>query len=172
MGSLIWNPGSLPIGRSWMADGPYLPIELARQSRDGRVTLVLVRNAQRVPALWTSANASSIDHAAEALRQREGTVRKYIGVCDRNAITSTDEIRRAIAEWISAKDLDAAVFTELPPKWGDELRSPTEKELIAYLETLSGDARTKAEEYVRRAPQQVQTPFRKVVASRLGWTPD
>lgn len=40
-GSLVWRPESLKIQRQWFNDGPLLPIEFTRQSRDGRLTLVI-----------------------------------------------------------------------------------------------------------------------------------
>lgn len=43
LGSPIWNPGDL--SSDWMADGPYLPLEFARLSKDGRITLVVHEEA-------------------------------------------------------------------------------------------------------------------------------
>jgi hypothetical protein len=38
-GSFIWDPRDLPLGSAWREDGPQLPIEFARQSRDrGRLS--------------------------------------------------------------------------------------------------------------------------------------
>lgn len=51
-GSLIWNPGALPIQREWFKDGPFAPIEFTRQSSDGRVTLVIDPSAAPVRLLW------------------------------------------------------------------------------------------------------------------------
>lgn len=43
-GSLIWCPGNLRIRGPWRHDGPVLPIEFARISADGRLTLVVHRS--------------------------------------------------------------------------------------------------------------------------------
>lgn len=40
-GSLIWDRRNLDVDGVWRVDGPMLPVEFARQSGDGRVTLVL-----------------------------------------------------------------------------------------------------------------------------------
>lgn len=48
-GSLIWDAGELPVCSAWHADGPALPIEFARESADGRITLVVAEHDQPVP---------------------------------------------------------------------------------------------------------------------------
>src|SRR2546428_11550924 len=56
-------------------DGPFLPIEFARQTSDGRLTLVLVRNQPTVPlvrSLWALFSVSQLDVARQALADREG----------------------------------------------------------------------------------------------------
>ncbi len=40
-GSLIWDPGMLPISGDWKPGGPVLPIEFSRISDNGRLTLVI-----------------------------------------------------------------------------------------------------------------------------------
>ena len=51
-GSLIWDRRNLDVDGHWRADGPTLPVEFARQSSDGRITLVLVQGSnQFLPAL-------------------------------------------------------------------------------------------------------------------------
>ncbi len=40
-GSLVWDPGGLPIQRSWFCGGPFAPVEFTRQSSGGRITLVI-----------------------------------------------------------------------------------------------------------------------------------
>src|SRR6266403_2349507 len=174
-GSLIWDVGNLDVDRNWRTDGPVLPVEFARQSSNGRITLVLVQGAVPVPALWSTFNTRDLARARESLRQREGVFRfraddliAHWGQGENPA----SEPDATIAAWAAEKDFDAAVWTNLPPKF-DEIdgRVPTENEVIAYLRTLEGQVRTAAEEYVRRAPRQIATAYRRAIERALGWTP-
>jgi len=64
------------------------------------------------------------------------------------------------------------VWTNLPPKFGGiDGRIPTESEVVAYLQALEGEARAAAEKYVRRAPRQIATAYRRAIERALGWTP-
>jgi hypothetical protein len=40
-GSLIWDNGNLDSKGDWQNDGPMIPVEFARQSKNGRITLVI-----------------------------------------------------------------------------------------------------------------------------------
>jgi hypothetical protein len=63
------------------------------------------------------------------------------------------------------------VWTSLPPKFGgvdDEV--PSVDDVIAYLDALRGAERDEAEKYVRKAPLQIDTPYRQRIAAALGWT--
>lgn len=44
---------------------------------------------------------------------------------------------------------------------------PTANEVIAFLTALTN--RQKAEEYVRKAPSQIMTPYRAHIEAALGW---
>jgi hypothetical protein len=79
-GSLIWDPGSLPLRRNkprWFTDGPELPIEFARKSSGGRITLVIVPRgkAKAQPVLWAHLTCLSVAQAHEALARRERRLR-------------------------------------------------------------------------------------------------
>ena len=60
-GSLIWDPRDLPFRGIWFRDGPLVPIEFARQSKDDRITLVLVSGRPVVRSLWSVLSVRSLD---------------------------------------------------------------------------------------------------------------
>ena len=75
-----------------------------------------------------------------------------------------------INQWAKGRDLKGVVWTALKPKIGDEYRVPTSPEVIAHLGRLQGGERAAAEEYIRLAPGQIVTPYRRVIEQALGWT--
>lgn len=75
-GSLIWDPRNLQITGSWETDGPLLPVEFARVSQDGILTLVLYPD---VSVLWARAAHRDLQQAIDNLRRREGTSTNRIG---------------------------------------------------------------------------------------------
>ncbi len=68
-GSLIWDTRTLPVRRQWFMDGPFAPVEFTRQSSDGRITLVIDRNAHPVRLLWAQMATTDLAHARESLRE-------------------------------------------------------------------------------------------------------
>ncbi len=77
--SLIWDRRNLDVDGDWRTDGPMLPVEFARQSSDGRITLVLVGGFALVPTLWSVFNTPDLAGARESLRLREGVPRSRAG---------------------------------------------------------------------------------------------
>jgi hypothetical protein len=173
-GSLVWNPADLPIAGGWRPDGPALPVEFTRQSKDGRMTLVITDGAMPQTVFWSELNARSPDEARKALGAREGVPKantpSSIGLWESGVLPS-DAVTRAIADWAAAAKLDGVVWTALPPKFGDKAITPTADQVIAYLAGLQGEPRRLAEEYVRRAPSQIATAYRRGIEGALGWTP-
>ena len=140
-GSLIWKPDGLPIA-GWMPDGPFLPVEFARQSRDGRLTLVLLPEGERVPVLHGILKVADLDAAFLALSKREGCAKRQIGVWAASGVTDLFDHAEGIGSWAQSKKLDAAIWTALPPKFsGVDGRIPAAVEAISYLTALEGDAR-------------------------------
>jgi len=68
-GSLIWKQGSLKLRGIWQSDGPYLPVEFARVSQDGRLTLVLCRGVSSVQTLWAYAEEENLNAAQIMFKQ-------------------------------------------------------------------------------------------------------
>lgn len=180
-GSLVWNPGGLPIRGPWFVDGPFLPIEFARVSADNRITLVLVNDRPLVRCLWSALNVGGLDEAREALRKREGipprNVNIHIGVWEDGKQVRGNDTRDRIEAWAKLQKFDAVVWTELPPKFPDtngnaqEGVVPTAEQVVSHLDVLKGAERNNAENYVRLTPRQIDTAYRRHIEARLGWTP-
>lgn len=183
-GSLIWNPkrksGELNLADDkWFSDGPKLPIEFARISRDKRLTLVLFPAAKKVPVLWAMVALNNLDEAINNLREVEGIPafsKGRIGYVNlqsgeqRSSIVAdiADEIRR----WACMKKVEAVIWTDLPPKFEEETGIEfTEENATSYLNNLPDDSKKKAEEYIRKAPRQIRTEFRSAIENKLGWFP-
>ena len=148
-----------------------MPVEFARHSQDGRITLVIVPDAQPVRVLWALMDAETLEDACKQLREREGikegNVDKHVG---RWPEGTTDPIS-GMQEWARARNLDGVVWTALPARFGGVERTPSAEEVIGHLGGLTGTPRDEAERYVRRAPQQIDTAYRRQMEARLGWLP-
>jgi hypothetical protein len=167
-GSLIWDPRGLPIQRKWFDDGPFVPVEFVRQSNDGRITLVIEEATRPSRSLWALMDATNLASACAALREREGCKAQHVASWSRGQAGAAPI--PGLDGWAQIHQIDAVVWTALPPKIGTEERKPSEQEVVAYLGQLSGAVRDKAEQYIRRAPAQVDTPYRRAFETAFGWT--
>lgn len=180
-GSLIWQPKELAYNKSfgWKKEGPILPIEFARISKDGRLTLVITENGTKVTVLYTLSNNESLDEAILNLAIREGSGRKSIASYDKNnGVFLGDFIfKKEIKEWIKNTGFDAVIWTNLGEKWdiknesGNVINKIQPNKRLKYLKELKGNKSALAEEYIRKTPSQIQTNFRKEVELSLNWTP-
>ena len=173
-GSLIWDPRTLPIRLPWFSDGPLLPIEFARQSSGDRITLVIIRGVPEIRVLWALMSISELDIAKKELAEREGIkedhIEKLIGYWSKD-LQNPDPIARSIASWAMSKGLDVVVWTALGPNLRKDHKIPDVQEVIDFLTDLPHERMKYAEEYVRRAPRQVDTDYRRQIEKQLGWTP-
>lgn len=173
-GSLIWNPGSLLIIREWFQDGPFLPIEFTRESIDKRLTLAITPKSKPLRTLWALMATNDLNEAKKSLCLREAKSEKNlvntIGFVTINEEYS-DETELTIQSWISRLNIDAAIWTKLPPKFNKVDNSvPTLEEAIKYLKDLDINERINAEEYVRHTPPQIDTFYRRSFEKEFGWT--
>lgn len=67
-GSLIWCPRTLQIEPGWHRDGPMLPIEFARKSSDGRLTLVIHAGCRKQRTYWANSSCERLCDAIETLK--------------------------------------------------------------------------------------------------------
>ena len=173
-GSLIWNPGTLLIRSEWFEDGPILPVEFLRQSNNGRLTLVISANAKPIRTLWAMMATEDLTVAKMSLAIREEIPEKYIerAICSVTAAeVLVDKIRLLIQAWIKSMNLDAAIWTNLTPKFnGSNGSEPTILEAISYLKSLDNSNMIIAEEYIRKAPKQIDTEYRRIFEKEFGWT--
>lgn len=173
-GSLIWCQKALPIRGEWMRDGPALPVEFARESRDSRMTLVLCDSYPTVPVLWAELNVATLDEARSVLAIREGVSERNIpnSIGYWSASAAGDHPgTAAVANWCRPRAMSGVVWTALKPKIGADSRMPSEAEVVWHLRHLTGTEAEVAREYVRLAPRQIVTPYRKAIEATLGWTP-
>ena len=172
-GSLIWDPRDLPISSEWEADGPELPVEFARQSSDGRITLVIAEEAIPVPVLWSTLSVNSLDDARQALASREGIpdtfLERSIGFwCPET--NSPHQQSQQIGQWAGSLSLRGVVWTALKPKFEGKYFKPSCNQIIRYLSGLDGNSKRAAKKYFRNTPAQIRTPYRETIEREMGWT--
>lgn len=169
-GSLIWRPESLPIHNKWFEDGPIIPIEFTRHSSDDRITLIIDEQANPVRTLWALMTTSNINQAIEALKQREGAKKTeaihYINTDTKHATG----IKNEILKWLQTMNLDAAVWTGLSYSDKTKKQRPSIDYVLNHLKNLEHSKRKHAEEYIRKAPKQIDTEFRRQIEFTFGWT--
>lgn len=169
-GSLIWDPRELKVQRGWFEDGPLARVEFLRQSKDGRITLVLNDTSPPVRLLWALMDVDDLEVARESLMAREGIPSKsskFLG----SWRGGKEADSYGFSTWAEKHDLDAVIWTDLRPKFDNQERAPSEAEVVSYLKSLRGTTRDHAERYVRNAPAQIDTPIRRAIEAELGWTP-
>ncbi len=124
-GSLIWKPKGLPVRGEWFHDGPFLPIEFARQSSDGRITLVRVPNTfPLVRSLWAPLAVVNLKEARKVLGLREcpksSKPENCVDYWPRGS--KNKAVARRVGQWAKRLHIDAVVWTNLPPKFNGEDR--------------------------------------------------
>lgn len=171
-GSLVWDPRELPIRREWFKDGPFAPVEFMRKSSDGRITLVIEPSAVHLRLLWAAMTSTELDVARRALAQREG-IPEGASSLSIGSWREGDSPPGAIPDlptWAKSHGLDAVVWTALGPKFDEQRDAPSEEQVLRYLQGLTGTARDAAERYIRCAPRQIDTEYRRRIEALLGWS--
>jgi hypothetical protein len=117
----------------------------------------------------------TLEDARAELAEREGITTRFISQSIgwwSKAGQSQHQHSNIVGKWAEVMDVDAVVWTELKPKFRKKLNQiPTADEVISFLQSLPPDEKRKAEEYVRMAPRQVNTAYRRRIEKELNWTP-
>ena len=174
-GSLVWNPGTLDLRTGWHADGPTLPLEFARISDGGRLTLVLFPRGENRTTYWAITNLENFEDAKANLARREGSSVDAIHFCvqqpsGRMQRFGEPMVTATVAEWLDARvGLDAAIWTGLTSNWQSQRGAEfSVDDALLYLAGLKGSQLDAAREYITRAPPQSDTPVRRAMRAR-GW---
>jgi hypothetical protein len=179
-GSLIWNPRDLPVRGKWFTDGPFLPVEFCRRSDNGRMTLVIVDGKPRIRTLWAVFITNDLDEAIEQLRTRESVGKDKVDTWIAKWVKGgpTGGVDSHISRWAEGMDLDAVLWTALPPRFEGEdgvVKDgvvPKAGAVVRYLLDLPCGKYRLAEEYVRKTPAQIDTDYRRIIEKELGWAPE
>ncbi|HFZ8995952.1 TPA: hypothetical protein ACIPUI_003114 [Citrobacter freundii] len=167
-GSLIWKPDVLPLAGEWRQDGPFMPIEFSRVGDGGELATAICMNAPLVQVYWSLLAAEDVRIAASLLREREQIPADRVdGV---GSLVLKSRPTGPLAEWAMEKKLDAVIWTALPPRIdGIEGRIPCAADVVNYLDSLQGEKRVHAQEYMRKVPAVFNTPYRKIIRMLPGW---
>jgi hypothetical protein len=171
-GSLVWDHRTLPVVGEWMNDGPLLPIEFARESQDGRITLVLCDDVPLVQTCWALVSVEDVSAAIDALAVREGIKLAYIrNIGWWNSVDGKSNGRCAneIEAWAKSQWLDGVVWTNLPCGLkGSPGVMPTSADVVEHVAHLEGEALARAKQYVNSAPAQIDTAYRRAMTQSWG----
>ena len=115
-------------------------------------------------------NVDELSVACEALRSREGTNARHIG-CQELGNNSPNDIPN-LADWANSNALTGVIWAALPPKFAKIEALPSSDQIIHHLDSLCGEKRIRAEEYIRKTPKQIRTKFRDIIEKKLGWFPE
>jgi hypothetical protein len=185
-GSLVPDPRGLPIADGWHQGGPVLPIEFSRISKDGQragcLTLVIDEvQGSEVPTHYAVSTRTELAQAITDLQEVEGTPnRENIGFC--NIATRQDSPRARlkhpnalarIRDWAEKNGFHAVVWTALGPRFKDG--SPgvpfTPAAALDYLNGLPPATKELALQYIRTAPPQTMTAFRRLLLAQTNREP-
>lgn len=169
-GSLIWDPRELAMTGRWRKDGPELPVEFARRSNNGRLTLALHADSELQRTYWAVSGLTDLDAVRRNLQKREGALdldaMHWLTRVD--AHNANNQVVDNVRVWLDEHAaVDAVVWTGLRVTLDGDVVAKA----VGYLAALDpkGTVFPKAREYVTKAPPQIQTRVRREMQQR-GWT--
>ena len=117
-------------------------------------------------------DATEVDVARQALCEREGISKKneidHIGTW--SVGQRSLNLLPGLPKWASSRGVDHVIWTALPAKFNGDNKAPTQHQVGEYLGGLTGAQRDNAERYIRLAPKQIDTEYRRHIEAVLQWT--
>jgi hypothetical protein len=178
-GSLIWDPRDLQLATPFALNGPSLPIEFCRISKNLRLTLIIDETFGTLCQTYAATSAfSTLDEAVDNLAQREGMPNSAdVGFADlttqkRNhaAAARHPHAVETIADWALHAGYDAVIWTALDSHFENRTTEPfsvnAAMRFLEQLEQHDAEAFARALDYIRRAPGATQTPVRDRTAAQ------
>jgi hypothetical protein len=189
-GSLVWCTRDLQVAAEFAPNGPLLPVEFCRVSRDGRLTLAIDETFGASCTTYSAPSSfSDLNAALLNLWMREGSgreppprdVRRHgrVGFVELASGKQSDvatqrhpEAVATIAAWATTNGCDAAIWTALasnfrePDKGGEPFSVTAAIRYLEKLESRDAVSFSRALAYIRNAPPEVQTPVRHEVNKR------
>ncbi len=171
-GSLLTEQGELEIeNNKWNNDGPHVPIEFARISKDKRLTLVIHPAFDEVQSYYAVSTFTKLDAAISNLALREKTEKKLDNIAYINFNSGEirskklqDELKKKFSIWNLNKNLDALIWTDLDENFKASIDQPYSLEAsIKHLKSLTPPEFEKAKNYILNAPNQTITKYRKAL---------
>lgn len=166
-GSLVWDKRNLKIKNDWQSGGIKLPIEFARISRDGRLTLVITEDhGTEIETHWTISDYSDLEKAIDNLREREGTNKRgigYVNVLGKDSSSNlSEDLIKNIENWAKNNELDGVIWTDLKSNFEEKSKMNFSLDnAMKYYHSLKGESKKKAIEYIQNAPKLTMTKLRK-----------
>ena len=168
-GSLVWDQGDLALRSRWYKDGPELPVEFARISRDRRLTLVIHPGVRLVRTLHAESAYTSLSEARKNLRDREGTNDQNIGYLDLRSGEGHSQLLSEgqlveIRLWAVSKGYTAVIWTDLKSNFEEkEGKSLSYESICIYIESLGQKEYNRVRDYIQNAPSDVMTGYRQAL---------
>ncbi len=177
-GSLCWAPGELITTGPWRTTGPWLPVEFARISRADRLMLCLLAGTPPVRTYWILSGLDDAEAARDNLRLRENCPTTdsigYLAKSGASHFRPLPGLAESLKSWLEAQpDVEDVIWCDLRSNF--EARtgglSFTVENGIEWLQNLvRANRHQRAEEYIRNAPPQTDTPLRQRARELFGWT--
>lgn len=136
------------------------------------MTLVVCKQGTVCSTLWNTLSSTSLVEAREALTKREGLPSNRNAAFWTGFGTSGHHGAELVEAWAKKLGFAGVVWTGLPPKspvTNQNHDHPSIEDVILHLGGLEGRSASRAEEYVRRAPNQIATAYRTRIVDEFGW---